>query len=184
MKKKSRAPARILTEMVRQRILPELGAMGFAENQESKNAVPMWHLHRAKGEGSFDLISVILDDKRRPDFYAVINKVGPAGLAQPWGQQIMAPDVTALDFSCRIFMMKKRVGVTAFLLPRWFSHRWFGFTPQFDEQRNRIGAERECRHFIKCLEQAEQWWKNGVVGPNLLSGEIRVIGRMPSGKSS
>lgn len=165
---------RILVDVVKAELHPLLAARGFSPQETPPEPIPMMHLHRPRGDGGYDLISIVFDEKRRPLFYGVINVVGVTGVRQPWGESVEAKEAVAFTPLTRVLLQKRRTGVISMVLPRWFSRGWFGFSATESAEKNRVEAERACREFASCLEQAERWWTTKQLGPNLMCEHIEV----------
>jgi hypothetical protein len=165
---------KLLEDTVVKQVLPRLRTAGFVELPQPKEAIPMWNLHRRRGDGGYDVISVIFDKKRRPYFYGIINVVDTEGIRQPWGEFIEASRATAITPLKRILIQKKRKDILAVVLGKWFSHGWFGFCPGDSAAANQAVALEACNEFVDCLGQAEQWWANRELGPNLVRGEVDI----------
>ena len=134
----------------------------------------MWDLHRPRSDGGYDAISIIFDKKRRPLFYAVINVIAVDGVRQPWGEFVEAKDASAATPLTRVMLLKQRHGVVAMILPRWFGHDWFGFRPVENAAANQSAAVRTCEEFASGLDQAERWWVNRELGPNLVPADVGI----------
>lgn len=162
----------VLVSAVREHVLPQLVTRGFQELPKPKEPIPMWHLHRHRGDGGFDVISIIFDKNRRPEFYAAINTISADGLRQPWGEFVEANQATAFAPLKRVLLLKKRSGVLAVVLSRWFSHGWFAYRPNDNKEANQAAALHVCEQFVGCLDQAERWWNSRELGPNLVSTDL------------
>lgn len=173
---------RLLVDVVNATVIPLIEARGFSELESLKEPVPMWHLHRARSDGGYDVISVIFDKGRRPLFDAVINVIGAEGVRQPWGEFVEASRASAVAPLSRIKIQKEKCGIAA-ILPRWLVRGWFGFSATESAEKNRVEAERACREFASCLEQAERWWTTKQLGPNLMCERIEMP-RMRDSSSS
>ncbi len=170
----------VLVDAVEKEVIPLLTARGFRKIERPKEPIPMWDLHRPRKSGGYDVVSVIFDKKRRPLFYAIINVIEAQGVTQPWGEFVEAQHATAATPLKRVLLRQRKRGVMAKLLPGWFGYGWFGFQPGENNEANRAAASRACREFAACLEQADQWWVGGELGPNLVPQNIVV---KPSDKS-
>jgi hypothetical protein len=142
----------------------------------------MWDLNRAHADGGYDVISVVFDERKRPQFYAIINLVPREGM-RIGGSVSPAEKVTAATLLERVYVQKRSQGVLALLLPKWFSHTWFGFDATADEAANAEAAQTACAEFIACLDQAERWWKTRELGPNLVKANVGAVLRDPNAPS-
>jgi hypothetical protein len=163
---------RILADAVMQRVLPRLHEAGFTELPLKKETIPMWDLHRPRKCGGYDAIDIVFDKKWRPKFYGMINTIEPEGIHPPWGGFFEASLASAAASPKRVIILKKRRGFLAIILKTWFSHGSFGFRPKDNPEANRLAALRTCDEFISCLDQAERWWANRELGPNLIYSDI------------
>lgn len=162
-----------MVALIKAKLLPELYARGFSDIPQHKEPIPMWDLNRPRVGGGYDLISVIFDKRRRPRFYAIINRVDQAGVNYHWREPVPAQNVTAATLLSRVYIRRRNKGILALLLPRWFAHTMFGFKPREDAAFNKRAAEGACSEFLTCLGQAEHWWKTGEIGPNL--SEVHLV---------
>ena len=173
---------RLLVAAVKGYVLPDLEARGFVGMPKHKEPVPMWDLHRARTEGGYEVISVIFDERKRPQFYAIINLVPRDGM-RIGGDALPSERVTAATLFERVYVQKRSQGVLALLLPKWFSHTWFGFDAKDSETANTEAAKTTCMEFITCLDQAERWWKTRELGPNLVKANVGAVLRDPNAPS-
>ena len=161
-----------LVDAVDNQVIPLLVARGFIQLEKAREPIPMRHLHRSRSDGGYDAISVLFDKKRRPLFYGIINVIEADGVRQPWGEFVEAKDASAVTSLNRVLIQKRTQGVLPMLLPRWFSHSWFGFSASDSGEVNRAEATRACREFAGCFDQAEQWWTGRELGPNLVPQNV------------
>jgi hypothetical protein len=186
MAKTNKAQARrILRDTVASMVVPALQKRGFACFRESKGNPPSWHLNRARPDGGYDVISVTLEDGYRPLFDALINVISAEGIKKPWGEFISADQATASELLERVSIAKCVFrNRTIRALARWRGIGWFGFTPRDNAAFNKEAAKAACEQFIGCLDQAEQWWRNGSLGSNLVIERIGAVHRVPDAASS
>jgi len=168
---------RTLVKTVQEIIIPAIKLRGFLESNNSRESCPNWTLHRKKHNGGFDLIDIWFDEGFRPSFMCYINTIDKQGVNQPWGEYVAADQATALDPLKRVMVMRKNRGVIRWLLGNifrlnWFSHTSFSFKPDKNKSINIEKAKALCVEFLKCLEQAESWWKHQVIGANIIQSDI------------
>ena len=163
---------RVLVEAIKGSVFPELRLRAFSEISRGKEPGIIGNFSRLRADGGYDVISLDLDEKKRPQFHAIIGCVDAKGLIYPWGESIPANQVTALFLLTRVFVQKRGRGVLSLILPRWFGHAFFGFTPREDAAFNQQAAVTACAEFVACLDQAERWWRTGELGPNLVEASM------------
>lgn len=169
---------RFLREGITKIVIPALGSRGFVQFSDSKGSPPHWDLHRLRDDGGFDLISIGFVDGYRPLFDATIN-VAPAGTSvTSWGEKRAINEMTAIDLhggvevAGRVFQNR-----TIRAMMRFWGIGWFGFSARNNNAHNKQAAENACAQFIVCLDQAERWWRDGSLGPNLVMSRSGGVAR-------
>lgn len=175
MKSPEATACRVLVDKVRGSVLPALTAAGFSALDLPAESSPAWHLHRARVDGGYDVISIIFDKKHRPRFYGMINVISAKGLIDPWGKHTAASQACAVSPSERVLILKPRRGLLAMILPHWFGHGSFGFEPSGGSDHHLTEATRVCAEFLQSLSQAESWWADQKMGPNLISAKVVLV---------
>ncbi len=174
---------RILCNKIDLHIIPILVDRGFVPLNNQRGSPPAWSLNRQRQDGGYDAILVMLEDGYRPLFDAILNIIPKQGIHRPWGEHVDPSRATAADLPDRAVM----VGIafrnpTLRALLRWQGIGWFGFKPQRNAAINMRRAEEACSEFIGCLDQAEQWFRSGTLGPNLVKEHIGVVLQNPGGQ--
>jgi hypothetical protein len=164
-----------LIAAIKRVIFPLLENVGFeAMPHEKAAALLVYQWHRAVEGGGYHLLDIVFDAKRRPEFGAMIQMVGPEGHTLSWGEHVLAEKVSAAHHLKRIFLKKLNPSIFAKVLPIWIKHIDFGIRPNSDSGAVRKEAERVCAEFWQCFPQAEKWWQSRVLGPNLFEGELVI----------
>lgn len=137
---------------------------------EKGGSVLMYHWHRPRPDGGFDLLNLVFDAHRKPAFHAMIQKVGSEGLVTCWGEHVPYDEVNASHSLKRVFVQRVNRGVWGMLLPKWFGHVPFSTGADSGPERSRS----VCNEFLACFGQAERWWEDGSLGPNVIEGELVI----------
>ena len=163
---------RTLVEAIKRSVFHELRLRAFSEISQRKELGIIGDFSRLRPDGGYDVISIDLDEKKRPRFHAIIGCIDAKGLSYPWGESIPSNQVTAPALLTRVFVQKIGRGALSLILQRWFGHTTFGFKPREDAVYNQQAAEAACAEFVACLDQAERWWRTGELGPNLVQANV------------
>jgi hypothetical protein len=167
---------RSLRRSIERVIFPELEKRGFKLLRLASKSPPIWAFHRARYDGGFDVIDLIMKTGNQPLFDACINVIPKAGISRSWDGAIPAKEAMASDLPERIAIARKIIhNRTIRALARWVGVSWFGFKGSGNQSSDENLAIGSCDEFISTLDQAEAWWKANEVGPNLIKEVIGVI---------
>jgi hypothetical protein len=174
---------RILRDEIEHHVISKLVDRGFVPLNIHRGSPPAWSLNRQRQDGGYDVILVMLEDGYRPLFDAILNVIPKQGIHRPWGEHIDPSRASASDLPDRAVM----AGIafrnpTLRALLRWQGIGWFGFRPQSSAACNKRRAEEACLKFIGCLDQAEEWFSSGMLGPNLVKEHIGAVLQNPGEK--
>lgn len=159
-----------LVAAVKSRIFPALIQAGFEAVPNEKGNILIYYWHRKRTDNGYDLLDLIFESHRRPKFYAMINAVGCEGFVSYNGEHLTADLVRASHFLKRVFIQKVNRSLWGKILPKWFRYVSFGV----DSKSKADAVEVICQEFVECLNQAEQWWKNRKLGPNIFEAELVI----------
>jgi hypothetical protein len=180
MASESSKARRILRDEVECRVVPILLDRGFLRLDLRRGTPPAWSFNRKRQDNGYDAILVMLEDGYRPLFDAILNVIPKSGIHRPWGEYIDPSRASAADLPDRAVMAGIAVrNPTLRALLRWQGIGWFGFRPKSDAAFNKRRAGEACAKFIACLDQAEEWFRSGVMGPNLVKEHIGIVLQNP-----
>jgi hypothetical protein len=163
---------RMLVKAVQETIIPVIKSHGFLDIKSTESSPPNWSFHRKRSNGDFDLLDIWFDEGFKPSFMCYINTIPKQGITQPWGEYVAANQAIAITPLKRVMVMHRNKGLIAWLLARWFSHGPFSFKPNKDKSINIERSKSTCIEFLKCLGQAEDWWKCQMTGPNIIKADL------------
>jgi hypothetical protein len=88
---------------------------------------------------------------------------------------------TAITPLNRLCLRKKALSGSVGAISKWLGYGWFGFRPSENANENIVAARQACEEFINYLDQADNWWKTGERGPNLVEEKIVIPPSTPEG---
>ncbi len=163
------AARRLLRDAITKEIFPELHRVRMKCFLENKGGPPSWFFCRKRADHGFDVLAIKLHEGHATLFDAFICVLPPDRVEESRGELICVDDTTVINFPDQVAivsrLVKNRVLRT---LARSWGIGWFGFKPRNDVAYNKQAAMLACAKFIECLEQAERWWRDGLLGPNLV----------------
>jgi hypothetical protein len=147
-------------------VFAELNRRGFHQEKYKWDDVPEWCFTRENNQGSYDIIKIIYDKRKRTFFYALIGRVA-------FNEEDYFTDD---NMEIRFIKKQRKLRILKALLTfdiRKLDDAWFGFSPSFWRSKNQRLARRACLEFIERLDQAEIWWETQKIEPSLNCLQLR-----------